>query len=972
MAIDSFLGGEGYSDWSVPANWSDKATPGSADQVVIDTGIAVVNSTKPNIIQIITLSIGSVFGVALDIDAGTFSVSGATTIGAPGNVGGGLGVDNSTDPPDFDAPLPADVTFGGGLTNFSFVDFGGNAQTIVDVSTLSATNGSVTEVKGGTVLVTTLTNAGALGVTYANNGSLKAVTLTNTATGGADFSNATVTITTLNNESLLSSSAHTGLAIDHDAGDTGSVFKVTGVLTNTGGIVVGDGSVATLTATAVTIGTLNEDQGADLEIDNGTVTVATLTNASSNASFSDGIDVGLVSTDKASGVLNVTSALTNTGDVGIGNGANAPVVTIAKLDNQAAGSLEIFSGKVTVTGSSSNEGAVVGSAAAGIGIQNTKDYTGAASLTVDGTFTNTGDIGIGYQTDKPTVTFNVLDNGGAGSGGASAVLDVHSGTVTAATLDNFANVDVDALSTDVGRGVLTIGALVNSGEISIGNGKTAPKVTVTGALSGAGGVSLQGDATLEIGTTATGGAITFASGATATLKMDGAAGPADAIDGFAVGDVIDIAGLKYQASDTVEVSTGKANVGATLSILNASQNAVAEISLPGGLPGVLPVLTEDASGGTDISLKHAPEIDAAPGDVLVAGVTGQAYAAYENEYDKGAYVGTSLIYSSVPSGAAYSSYAYDYAPGGEYIGSSFDYTGVTGEAYSADQYNYDGGGTLTSVAFNGVTGAAYSSYEYDYKRGVFAGSKYMFTTVPTGATYSSYEQDYNAANALTGSTFVFAGAGGSSYSTLDEEYGATGAYEGYKAFYPAASGSSYKVEEVDVSAANQVTAVGYDGLAGPYSSVDETYSSGVVTSETYNFTDVTGPSFYGYQVTETAGGTALQETVDPNGGGHQIAALATGQTLDSKGDDTMTGDGATNFVFSAIYGADTITNFTTADHVSLPGTEFASLSDMLSSKHAQATSAGGVLITAADGDTLTIDDTTIAALAKLTANFSFP
>jgi len=84
------------------------------------------------------------------------------------------------------------------------------------------------------------------------------------------------------------------------------------------------------------------------------------------------------------------------------------------------------------------------------------------------------------------------------------------------------------------------------------------------------------------------------------------------------------------------------------------------------------------------------------------------------------------------------------------------------------------------------------------------------------------------------------------------------------------------------------------------------------------------------------------------------------------------GDDATNFTFNTICGHDTIANFTSADHVSLPGTEFTSLSEMLSAKYAKASNTGGVPITAADGDTLTIDGATIAALDKLTANFGFP
>ena len=58
-----------------------------------------------------------------------------------------------------------------------------------------------------------------------------------------------------------------------------------------------------------------------------------------------------------------------------------------------------------------------------------------------------------------------------------------------------------------------------------------------------------------------------------------------------------------------------------------------------------------------------------------------------------------------------------------------------------------------------------------------------------------------------------------------------------------------------------------------------------------------------------------------------MIALASGQTLTSLGDDKMTGSsatGSTTFVLNAIYGADTITNLTGSDIVSMPSSEFAS------------------------------------------------
>ena len=77
---------------------------------------------------------------------------------------------------------------------------------------------------------------------------------------------------------------------------------------------------------------------------------------------------------------------------------------------------------------------------------------------------------------------------------------------------------------------------------------------------------------------------------------------------------------------------------------------------------------------------------------------------------------------------------------------------------------------------------------------------------------------------------------------------------------------------------------------------------------------MTGQTYYAYQVMENASGAPLQETFDLNSGGHTLVALTGGQTLTSLGNDKMTGSatGSTTFVLNPIYGADTITNLTSA------------------------------------------------------------
>ena len=231
--------------------------------------------------------------------------------------------------------------------------------------------------------------------------------------------------------------------------------------------------------------------------------------------------------------------------------------------------------------------------------------------------------------------------------------------------------------------------------------------------------------------------------------------------------------------------------------------------------------------------------------------------------------------------------------------------------------------------------------------GSSSGSQFTFTTVPTGATYSSYEIDYNQAGNFTGDQFFFTNIQGQfftgeevnldasgalssvlltgivdqAYSSLELDYSA-GTYEGYQAFYTGITGQSYTSEEVDVSAAGQLEKVVYSGMTStPYSSVEVDYSGGALADVIYNFTNVTGAShYYAYQVEDNPSGAGLQETLDLNSGGHDLIAMASGQTLTSLGDDMMTGSatGSTTFVLNAVYGADTIANLTSSDIVSMP------------------------------------------------------
>ena len=85
----------------------------------------------------------------------------------------------------------------------------------------------------------------------------------------------------------------------------------------------------------------------------------------------------------------------------------------------------------------------------------------------------------------------------------------------------------------------------------------------------------------------------------------------------------------------------------------------------------------------------------------------------------------------------------------------------------------------------------------------------------------------------------------------------------------------------------------------------------------------------------------------------------------------MTGSaaGGTTFVLNAVYGADTITNLTSADTVSLPSSEFANFAALTNAAHA--IRGQRRVIAASDGDTLTLKNMTLSTLAGLSNNFTF-
>ncbi len=430
-------------------------------------------------------------------------------------------------------------------------------------------------------------------------------------------------------------------------------------------------------------------------------------------------------------------------------------------------------------------------------------------------------------------------------------------------------------------------------------------------------------------------------------------------------------------------------------------NGTPVLVTPNGTEVLTGVTTIDLSGATITANGDTLTQTNADGSKLVStfNITGQIYTSSAIAYGSDGEL-LSTTYDGVTGNGNLSSFEYLYA-GGNQVGSDFFYTDLTGQPYMGEEIDYNGADQITRVALTGVTGAVYSSYAYDYVGGVLEDMQFNVTDVQQGASYSSYQLDYNAAGQFTGDKFFFtdlrgqpytyeeedydangqltkaymSGFTGQAYTALEEDYSA-GVYTGYKAFYDAPQGANYTTEEVDVNAADQIQKAVYTGMIGtPYSTVEVDYNNGARADAIYSFTNVTGATYNAYQVEENASGALMQTTYDLNNGGHAIVGAQSGLTINSLGNDTMTGGGSgETFVFNGVYGQDTITDFanyaTGANHdtVSLSTSEFANFNAVL---NAATNSGSNVVINAADGNSLTLKNMNVATLSTLSSDFTF-
>jgi hypothetical protein len=388
-----------------------------------------------------------------------------------------------------------------------------------------------------------------------------------------------------------------------------------------GGVTLSSGTLDLANAKAAGSGAIAfESSGgpATLRIESGDAP----TNVISGFVFGETIDLAGVTATSAS-VNPTTDVLT------VSNGG----VTVATLQLDASATREVFTTSSDGTGGTDISPASIVPIITDFNVGSETDLNDAiaqAALTPTPDTTYTITVGGDVTVDEPLVPFNVAPGdtfvitGGqfetkpANIGGLGTVqlqFDVETG--------QFA--DVDTKITDASGGgpgedtLVTTGSPVEtnstntfrsdvilpSGARGLANAQAAASAPGGPTADGLGTVEFFGDNTYSGGTlvdsgtfelanvhAAGTGAITFASGATATLKIDSGDVPANIISGFVPGDIIDLADVvatSAKLNPTNDVLT-ISNAGVTVATLQLDASAVQESF----------ATSSDGAGGTDI------------------------------------------------------------------------------------------------------------------------------------------------------------------------------------------------------------------------------------------------------------------------------------------------------------------------------------------------------------------------------------
>ena len=406
-------------------------------------------------------------------------------------------------------------------------------------------------------------------------------------------------------------------------------------------------------------------------------------------------------------------------------------------------------------------------------------------------------------------------------------------------------------------------------------------------------------------------------------------------------------------------------VAPTLSITYAQYQADGTaIDRMTGEHNILMSVTGQAYSSMEYDYNHRNELAAAK--YFHTGVTGQAYTGYEADYDASNRL-TSYHFTGV-SGQAYYAYEYDYAagfggvlPDNGLIGQKYFFANVLGQPYTAYEHDMNAAGVTTRLFYSGITGQLYSSYENDYiinsTGSHFVGQKYYFTDI-VAQNYSGRQQDLDVNGHLLRDIFTGGQITGSQvYSSWENDYAnGDGILTGQKYFQTGITGQAFTVYEVDLNAAGHKVKEAWSGITSqPYSAYEYDYAAGngVLTGQTYHYTNVQNHEYSTYDVTLTAASALALETYNLNDGSHRLIGSASNQTIDSVFNDITTGGGGADiFSYKPNFGQAVVTDFTSGtDQIALPSSEFANYAYLQSHNGLVG---GNLMLTGSNGDTLTL------------------
>ncbi len=433
------------------------------------------------------------------------------------------------------------------------------------------------------------------------------------------------------------------------------------------------------------------------------------------------------------------------------------------------------------------------------------------------------------------------------------------------------------------------------------------------------------------------------------------------------------------------------------------------LTLASGSYANLTVVATDIAG--NITTTAAPF-------VLVTGIQNQAYTSLENNFDSNGklitqqyFTNTGALYLAASISSQNGSTTYDYKGG----------TFFTGLAYDEIKYTYDAGNVLVSQSqlLNGILYIANTvttqngQTTYAYKGGTYF----------TGQNFDELRYTYDASNALVGQTQLVNGViyiagtvtsqnGNTTYDYKGGNYFTGQVFDELKYSFNASNaptsqtqlinGVVYITGTISVQGGNTTydfkggtffNGKAYDEIKYVYDATNKMtgqtellngviYLSDVVTTQGANtihdFTGGTyfnGQTFNEFKYVYDSTSTLSQSIFNYNDGSHLITGYQNGLTLSSIFNDTMTGGGSSEtFVLQAGFGHDAITDLsqhlTGAGHdtVQFSTAQFANFGAMLL---ATTDGANGAIITASNGDQLTLYNVTKAMVTANSGDFSF-